>query len=378
LDDSSHALTALDELRLQEALLLAEGSFGLTEPNPRVGCVLGFADGRVIGKGATQQAGGPHAEVMALRDAHSLGHQTHGATAWVTLEPCAHHGRTPPCCDALIASGLRRVVVAAADPFLQVNGAGLDRLRTAGIEVALATGELARAAREINIGFFSRVERGTPWVRMKVAASVDGCTALANGQSQWITGEAARRDGHLWRRRASAVLTGIGTALADDPRLDVRAVNTAAQPMRVVVDSQLRLPPTARLLQPPGQVLIFTARSVTDNDPGLLASGALVVQCTGEGGHVDLKAMLYELAKRGVNEVHVEAGATLNGALLQEGLVDELLLYLAPSMLGQGRPMAQWPSLPSLSERLKLQFTDLQLLGDDIRIRATVQRPPVT
>jgi diaminohydroxyphosphoribosylaminopyrimidine deaminase/5-amino-6-(5-phosphoribosylamino)uracil reductase len=378
LDDSLHALTALDELRLQEALLLAEGSFGLTEPNPRVGCVLGFADGRVIGKGATQQAGGPHAEVMALRDAHSLGHQTHGATAWVTLEPCAHHGRTPPCCDALIASGLKRVVVAAADPFPQVNGAGLDKLRAAGIEVVQATGELARAAREINIGFFSRVERGRPWVRMKIAASVDGCTALPNGQSQWITGEEARRDGHLWRRRASAVLTGIGTVLADNPRLDVRAVSTAAQPLRVVVDSQLRLPTTARLLQPPGKVLIFTARPITDSDLSLQASGAQVVQAAGALGQVDLKAMLRELAQRGVNEVHVEAGATLNGALLQEGLVDELLLYLAPSMLGQGRPMAHWPSLSSLSERLELRFSDHQLVGDDLRIRATVQHPPVT
>lgn len=367
-----HALTALDELRLREALLLAEGSFGLTEPNPRVGCVLGFADGRVIGKGATQQAGGPHAEVMALRDANSLGHQVHGATAWVTLEPCAHHGRTPPCCDALIASGLKRVVVAAADPFPQVNGAGLDRLRSAGLEVTLATGELARAAREINIGFFSRVERGTPWVRMKIAASVDGHTALPNGQSQWITGEAARRDGHLWRRRASAVLTGIGTALADNPRLDVRAVSTAAQPLRVVVDSQLRLPTTARLLQPPGKVLIFTARPITASDAALLATGAQVVQAAGASGHVDLRAMLRELAQRGINEVHVEAGAMLNGALLQEGLVDELLLYLAPSMLGPGRPMAHWPSLSSLSERLRLHFSDLQLLGDDLRIRATV------
>lgn len=369
------ALSALDERRLREALILAEGSFGLCEPNPRVGCIVGFADGRIIGRGATQMVGGPHAEVMALNDARSSGCDTAGATAWVTLEPCAHHGRTPPCCDALIAAGLSRVVVAATDPFPQVNGAGLKKLRQGGVEVALADGELAQAARDINIGFFSRVERGIPWVRMKIAASVDGITALPNGQSQWITGDAARRDGHLWRHRASAVLTGIGTALADDPRLDVRAFNTSAQPMRVVVDSQLRLPATARLLQPPGKVVIFTARPSTEGGAALLSSGALLVQAQAADGQVDLKAMLRELARQGVNEVHVEAGAKLNGALLQAGLVDELLLYLAPSMLGDGRPMAQWPALLSLSSRLKLRFTESQLLGHDLRIRAIVEHP---
>ena len=368
-----HSLSTLDEERLQAALVLAEGSFGLTEPNPRVGCVLGFGDGRIIGQGATQAAGEAHAEVMALRQAKALGHDTQGATAWVTLEPCAHHGRTPPCCDALIAAGLSRVVVAATDPFAQVNGAGLTRLREAGIEVTVADGALARAAREINIGFFSRIERGLPWVRLKIAASIDGTTALSNGKSHWITGESARRDGHIWRRRASAVLTGIGTALADDPRLDVRAVSTAAQPMRVVVDSQLRLPATARILQAPGKVMIFTARAVTKNDAVLLASGALIVQSSGVNEQVDLTAMLRELAQLGINEVHVEAGATLNGALLQAGLVDELLLYLAPSMLGQGRAMAQWPALSSLSDRLNLRFTDVQLLGEDLRVRALVQ-----
>ena len=374
MNEPLRALSALDEQRLREALVLAEGSFGLSEPNPRVGCILGFADGRVIGRGATQKVGGPHAEVMALNDARSLGCDTVGATAWVTLEPCAHHGRTPPCCDALIAAGLSRVVVAAADPFPQVNGAGVKKLRAAGVEVVLADGELAQAARDINIGFFSRVERGTPWVRMKIAASVDGITALPNGQSQWITGDLARHDGHLWRRRASAVLTGIGTVLADDPRLDVRAVDTPVQPLRVLVDSRLRLPATARLLQPPGKVVIFTSRHTTESDAALLSSRASLVQVKGADGRVDLKEMLHELARQGVNEVHVEAGATLNGALLQAGLVDEVLLYLAPSMLGLGRPMAQWPPLLSLSDRLKLRFTDLQLLGQDLRIRATVER----
>lgn len=294
--------------------------------------------------------------------------------AWVTLEPCAHHGRTPPCCDALIAARLSRVVIAATDPFPQVNGAGLQRLRAAGIQVDVADGELAQAARQINIGFFSRMERGSPWVRMKIAASVDGVTALPNGQSQWITGDAARLDGHLWRRRASAVLTGIGTALADDPRLDVRAVDTWAQPMRVVVDSRLRLPATARLLQPPGKVMVFTARPTTDSGAALLSSGALIVQTKGADGQVDLQAMLNELARQGVNEVHVEAGAVLNGALLQAGLVDELLLYLAPSMLGLGRPMAQLPGLSTLADRLKLRFEAPELMGHDLRIRATLQR----
>lgn len=367
-------MTALDEQRLRDALALAEGSFGLTEPNPRVGCILGFGDGRVIGVGATQQAGGPHAEVMAMREAQARGLVTAGATAWVTLEPCAHRGRTPPCCDALIAAGVSRVVVAVADPFPQVNGAGLARLRAAGIEVCLATGELAQAAHDINVGFFSRVQRGLPWVRMKVAASVDGVTALSNGQSQWITGEAARHDGHLWRRRASAVLTGIGTALADDPRLDVRAVSTAFQPMRVVVDSQLRLPSSARLLQPPGAVLIFTANADLEAHAELQAQGAGVLLAAGADGRVDLHAMLRELAQRGVNEVHVEAGAVLNGALLQAGLVDEVLLYLAPSLLGSGRPVAHWPAMVTLAERVQLRFEDVQMLGEDLRIRARVLR----
>jgi diaminohydroxyphosphoribosylaminopyrimidine deaminase/5-amino-6-(5-phosphoribosylamino)uracil reductase len=237
-----------------------------------VGCVLGRADGSVLGRGATQQAGGPHAEVMALRDAAAAGHSVQGATAWVTLEPCAHHGRTPPCCDALIAAGLARVVVAIGDPFAQVAGAGLARLRAAGIEVVMADADIAQAAREINIGFFSRIERGRPWVRMKIAASLDGRTALPNGVSQWITGEPARTDGHAWRRRAAAVLTGIGTVLEDDPRLDVRLVPTPAQPLRVVVDSRLETPPAARLLQPPGHGVWILRRARRCDPPRCAAS----------------------------------------------------------------------------------------------------------
>ena len=366
-------LSALDRQRLQEALQLAESSFGLTEPNPRVGCVIGLEDGRVLGRGATQQAGGAHAEVMALRDAQAQGHRTQGATAWVTLEPCAHHGRTPPCCDAIIAAGLSRVVVALADPFPQVNGAGIARLRTAGITVVMADsvtdGDLRAAARDVNIGFLSRVQRGMPWVRMKIAASMDGVTALADGQSQWITGEAARRDGHAWRRRASAVMTGVGTVLADDPQLDVRWVPTAAQPLRVVVDSTWRLPPSARLLRGPGAMVVGAL------DPqlaplALAASGATLLHAPAADGRVDLADMLRQLALRGVNELHVERGAVLNGALLRAGLVDELLFYMAPRLVGPGRPMAGWPALQTLDEALDFRIMDVQQLGDDLRIRA--------
>ena len=363
-------MSPLDRLRLQDALALAESSFGLTEPNPRVGCVIGHADGRVLGRGATQQAGGPHAEVMALRDAQAQGHATAGATAWVTLEPCAHHGRTPPCCDALVAAGLARVVVALADPFPQVNGAGLARLRAAGIEVVLADADIEHAARDINIGFLSRVQRGLPWVRLKMAASLDGITALPDGQSQWITGEAARRDGHAWRRRASAVLTGIGTVLADDPRLDVRWVATPAQPQRVVVDSRWRLPATARVLQAPGRALVVGAIDPGLAPPAITAAGVTLLHAPGPDGRVDLRSMLQQLAARGINELHVEAGAVLNGALLGAGLVDELLLYLAPRLLGPGRAMAQWPALGALTESLDFRFTQLQMVGDDLRIRA--------
>jgi diaminohydroxyphosphoribosylaminopyrimidine deaminase / 5-amino-6-(5-phosphoribosylamino)uracil reductase len=369
------ALTALDGQRLREALALAEGAIGVSDPNPRVGCVIGHADGRVFGSGSTQRAGGPHAEAMALRAAQAAGQDVRGATAWVTLEPCAHHGRTPPCCDALVDAGLARVVVALVDPFPQVAGAGLARLRAAGIEVDMAPTDIADCARELNIGFFSRVERGRPFVRMKVAASLDGRTALVDGSSQWITGEAARRDGHAWRRRAAAVLTGIGTVLDDDPRLDVRHVQTVLQPLRVVVDSRLQLPPTARLLAPPGQVLVYTASKHPAQRSAIEAAGAEVAMMAGVGGKVDLAAMLGDLALRGVNELHVEAGSKLNGALLGAGLVDELLLYVAPCLLGEGRPIAALGPITSLRERRQFRFHEVEALGDDLRLRL---RPAAT
>ena len=366
-------MNPLDQARLREALALAELGFGLTEPNPRVGCVLGRADGTVLGRGHTQAAGSAHAEVMALRDAAAAGQDVRGATAWVSLEPCAHHGRTPPCCDALVAAGLARVVVAIEDPFPLVAGAGMARLRAAGVQVDLATAELRQAAYETNIGFFSRVQRGRPWVRMKMAASLDGRTALPNGLSQWITGEAARADGHAWRRRATAVLTGIGTVLADDPRLDVRYVPTARQPWRVVVDSDLRLNPAARLLAPPGQVFVACAKAVAGRRAALQAAGAEVLELPEASGRVDLKALLELLASRDVNELHVEAGATLNGAVLAAELADELLVYLAPRLLGPGRAMADVGPFQGLDQAAPWQWFDTAHLGADLRLR--LRRP---
>ena len=365
------ALSPADHALLLQAITLAHGSIGLSEPNPRVGCVMHDAAGQPAGQGFTQQAGGPHAEVMALREAAQAGRSVAGGTAWVSLEPCAHHGRTPPCADALIAAGLARVVVATTDPFPQVAGQGIARLRAAGVVVDLAEpGATTRAAHELNIGFFSRVLRQRPWVRMKVAASLDGRTALPDGRSQWITGEAARADGHAWRRRAGAVLTGIGTVRDDDPRLDVRLVPTERQPLRVVVDSNFATPPTARLLPGPGRVLVVGAGEAPDRMAALRAAGAEVLRLPGSDGRVDLAALIERLVMDGVNELHVEAGATLNGALLAAGLVDELLLYLAPKLLGPGRSMAALPALPSLAQAFAMRFESVIPVGDDLCLRA--------
>ena len=365
------ALTELDHALLRRAVALAEQSVGLSEPNPRVGCVLHDAQGRPAGEGFTQHAGGPHAEVMALCAAAAAGRNVAGGPAWVSLEPCAHQGRTPPCTEALIAAGLARVVVAATDPFNQVDGRGVARLRAAGVAVDLAgPGDTRRAAQALNIGFFSRWLRGRPWLRMKVAASLDGRTALADGRSQWITGPAARADGHAWRRRAGAVLTGIGTVLGDDPRLDVRLVPTSVQPIRVVVDSSLRTPPSARVLTGDGRRIVVGARADAEGARALEASGAQWLALPGPDGRVDLQSLLTWLAGQGVNELHVEAGATLNGALLQAGLVDELLVYLAPQLLGPGRDIAALPPLPALPSGNGWRFVDTRLLGEDLGLRA--------
>jgi len=349
---------------MRHALALAEQAIGLTDPNPRVGCVIVGADGAVLGSGHTQEAGGPHAEVMALRQARERGHKLGGATAYVTLEPCSHFGRTPPCCDALIEAGVKRVVAAVEDPNPQVAGQGMARLASAGIEVASGPDAAsADASRELNIGFFSRMQRGRPFVRLKVAVSLDGRTALNDGRSQWITGEDARRDGHLFRKRAGAIVTGIGTVRDDDPRLDVRLVDTPRQPLRVVIDSRLEISPQARILQPPGQVLIYCATEERKDLP------AEIVTLPNPHGKVDLTAVLADLCRRGINELHVEAGHKLNGSWLREGLVDELLVYMAPKLIGPGRELAALPQLAGLDAATEWRWLDCTPIGPDLRLR---------
>lgn len=356
---------------IRRALQLAARAVGLSEPNPRVGCVLANPAGEVIGEGHTQRAGGPHAEIMALRDAAARGADPRGSTAYVTLEPCAHHGRTGPCCEALAAAGVARVVASLTDPNPQVAGRGFDRLRAAGVEVVVGPG--AEAARALNLGFFSRMVRRRPWVRMKAAASLDGRTALENGRSQWITAPAARADGHAWRLRAGAVLTGVGTVRDDDPRLDVRLVDAPRQPHLAVVDSRLETPVGARLFDLPGrQVWIYTASEDADRRAALEARGATVIALPGAHGKVDLPAMLHDLARREVNELHVEAGARLNGSLVRERLLDELLLYQAPLLLGPGRGLADAAALASLDDGLRLEFAECAPVGPDLRILARV------
>lgn len=370
------------ETALQGLNDLAARAIGLSDPNPRVACRLLLLDGRVF-DGFTQEAGGPHAEVMALRAAQAAGASTQGATALVTLEPCSHHGRTPPCSDAFIDAGIARVVVALQDPNPLVSGRGLARMRAAGMQVDLLPTDhpLAVETTELNIGFISRMVRGRPWVRLKMAASLDGTTALANGASQWITGPQARADGHAWRKRASAVLTGIGTVEADNPRLDVRLVPTQRQPMRVVVDSRLALQPTAQLFSVPGPVLVYTTANPTEpaNGPAvaerwqqLTGAGATVMRLpvSGPQQKTDLHALLTDLARREVNELHLEAGHKLGGSFLREGLVDELLLYMAPRLLGPGAGLAHIGPFDSLAQSLDWQFTDMSRVGADLRILA--------
>lgn len=360
---------------IDQALGLAAQALFLSNPNPRVGCVIATPAGQVLGEGFTQQAGGPHAEVVALRAAQAAGHDVRGAVAYVTLEPCAHQGRTGPCCDALTSAGIARVVASVEDPNPLVAGQGFARLRAAGVQVEVGPG--AAAARELNIGFFSRMVRGTPWVRLKVAASLDGTTALHNGTSQWITSPAARADGHAWRARACAVLTGIGTVLADDPVLNVREVATPRQPHLVVVDSHLQTPPDASLFIAFRACIIYAAATFdvdfSARKAALEAQGATVVALPGPDGKVDLPAMLRDLAARGVNELHVEAGQRLNGALVRAGLVDELLLYLAPRLLGPGRGMADMGPLQTLAQGLPLAFQSVDRIGPDLRVLARVQ-----
>jgi len=359
-----------DERQLRQTLLLAEGAIGRSEPNPRVGCVLHDAQGRPIGEGATMPAGDAHAEIVALRQAASRGASTDGATAWVTLEPCSHHGRTAPCCDALIAAKVSRVVVATPDPNPMVAGAGIARLRAAGIAVEVANGATSRDAQELNIGFFSRMIRGRPWVRMKVAASLDGKTALPSGESRWITGEAARTDGHAWRRRAGALLTGAGTVLQDNPRLDVRLVPIERQPLRVVVDSRLQCPAEARIFEPPGPTLVYCCSANQPQAHAMRERNVELVERRGANHKVDLEAVLIDLAGRGINELHVEAGERLNASFLREELIDELVLYLAPTLLGAGRDMFAGQAWRHLADAPVLTIADIARVGSDLRVRA--------
>jgi diaminohydroxyphosphoribosylaminopyrimidine deaminase/5-amino-6-(5-phosphoribosylamino)uracil reductase len=356
---------------MRAALAQAAKALYSATPNPRVGCVI-VRDGDVLAEGHTQPTGFAHAEAHALHHAQQQGVDVRGATVYVSLEPCSHHGRTPPCADALITAGIARVVVAIEDPNPLVAGQGLARLRSAGIKVEL--GVLADEAREMNRGFLHRMQHGRPWVRMKIAASLDGGTALQNGESQWITSTQARDDGHAWRARACAVLTGIGTVQQDDPQLNVRAVETPRQPRRIVVDSHLEISPQAKILQGTAG-WIFSAVEGGANADRLRAEGHELIALPDDSGKVDLHALMNELGRREINELHVEAGFKLNGSLLRAGVVDELLLYLAPCLLGPTQGLARLPVLEHLSDRLAFRFHEVEQVGPDLRLRVMRSTP---
>lgn len=356
--------TVDDRRHMALALELAARGLATTHPNPRVGCVIASGS-TVIAEGWHMRAGGPHAEADALAKAGEAGR---GATAYVTLEPCCQRGRTPPCTTALIEAGIRRVVYGAADPNPRVNGGGEQALLAAGIEVS--GGLLAAESERLNAGFMHRMRRGWPLVRTKIAASLDGRTALADGRSQWLTGEAARDDVQRWRAQSAAILTGVGTVLADDPALNVREAGQPlpVQPLRVILDSRFRTPPEARVLAKPGDVLLLGAGADVRRAP-LVTRGVLVETVSLDGGRVDLAAMLRRLGELEINEVWVEAGPTLNGALLAAGLVDELLVYLAPSILGSSaRGMFDIPPLTDLAARPEFRLQSARHLGDDLRL----------
>jgi len=361
---------ARDARYMARALRLARRGLYTTDPNPRVGCVLVRGD-EIVGEGWHERAGGPHAELEALREA---GDRARGATAYVSLEPCAHFGRTPPCSDALLRAGVARLVVAMVDPNPLVAGQGIARLRDAGIETE--SGLMEEQAEALNRGFLRRMRTGRPWVRVKTAVSLDGRTAMASGESQWITGEAARRDVQHLRARSSAVLTGVGTVLTDDPSLNVRLTAAALgiagpvrHPLRVVLDSKLRTPTDAKLLALPGEVLILTTSQDAARIDALHEAGAEVAQVEGSATGLDLQAVMETLSAREVNEVHVEAGATLTGALLADGLVHELVVYMAAHLMGDGaRGLARLPAISTMSDRINLRFTGVRFVGADLRL----------
>ncbi len=365
---SESAWSPDDYRHMARALILARRGLYSTQPNPRVGCVL-VRDGRIMGEGWHERAGESHAEVIAL---DAAGARARGATAYVTLEPCCHHGRTPPCTDALLSAGVARMVAAMRDPNPQVAGRGLDILRAAGVVVEC--GLLEAEARALNPGFIQRMTQSRPWVRVKLAMSLDGRTALASGESQWLTSEAARADVQRLRARSSAILTGIGTLLADDPSLNVRLPEAVGQPLRVILDTDLRTPPTARTLHLPGSVAIFT----TVADPAawapLQAAGGEIVVAPRADRGLDLRAVMVELARRECNEIHVECGPTLAGALLQAELVDELVIYLAPVLLGdRAQGLFQLPELLQMPERWELEILETRAVGGDWRLTLRVK-----
>jgi diaminohydroxyphosphoribosylaminopyrimidine deaminase/5-amino-6-(5-phosphoribosylamino)uracil reductase len=369
--------SAVDYQFMSEALAEAQKALYLANPNPRVGCVI-VKDDQVIGRGHTQKVGGPHAEVQALADTKVNGFDPLGSTVYVTLEPCNHTGRTPPCVDALIAVKPAMVIVAMTDPNPLVGGKGLERLRAAGIEVRC--GLLESEAQALNRGFISRMTRGLPWVRLKVAASLDGKTALPDGQSQWITGPLARADGHHWRAQACAILTGVGTVKEDDPMLNVRDVKTERQPWKIIVDSKLETPLNAKVLSDPqasGVILVCASLDSKDTQEKVKAfeaRGVTVITMANAHGKVDLPRLLTYLAQDlHMNEIHVEAGFKLNGSLLKEDCVDELLLYYAPFFMGDGIGMANISPLTGLGSREDWQIIDQSLFGSDLRIRLSKQ-----
>lgn len=354
--------TSDDHIYMARALQLAARGINSTSPNPRVGCVI-VKDGKIIGEGWHQKAGEPHAEIHALMQA---GMASQGATVYVSLEPCSHHGRTPPCADALIGAGVAKVVAAAQDPNPKVAGEGLARIKAAGIEVQC--GLMEAQARELNEGFFKRMVHGHPLVRIKTASSLDGKTALSNGESKWITGEAARVDVHKLRARACAILTGIETVLADNPQMNVREIETVRQPIKVIVDSSLRMPADTAILQG-AKTLIACAAPDAKKAAALEAAGAEILCLPGTDGKVDLNALLSRLAQKGVNEVMTEAGPRLNGALIAAGLADEWVQYVAPCLLGSAaRPLFELAEPASMQERLNWKLADQRMLGADLRL----------
>lgn len=364
--------TAADHEYMQQALRLAEAATRRAAPNPGVGCVL-VRDGRVIGRGATQETGSDHAEIQALKDCIANGETPAGATAYVTLEPCSHYGRTPPCAEALILHHLERVVAAMIDPFEAVAGRGLAMLQAAGIQAE--SGLLENQARRVHRGFLSRVQRGRPWVTLKAAATLDGKTALLNGRSQWITGPQARLDVQQLRAQHCAILTGSGTVCADDPQLTVREVPVLRQPLRVVLDSRLQTPAASRRIYQGGGTLLATCVTELERHQAYLATGSEVLVVPEADGHADLASLLQALGQRGVNQLMVEAGAGLNGAMVRAGLVDEIVLYLAPSFAGdQARGLFAWPALDDLADKQRVNIDDVRMVGSDLRLQLSLTR----